>query len=232
MANIKTITLIHAITAEQSAYGKAWYQDHKDWKADYNAKYYQQHKDQWKIYNQSNATPAGGRQRDKDVTGSASLDTSRNQFPVGNSALRGREKNVTGSASISKRGSGLGTGKVGSDTSAYRPGNFGKLGPGVTSEYFQNMIANSKKNQYPSYKQQTIKNPKRTASAVLKDLKESFNKSVSSLSATWKSGYKDIVSKVNKIKNFFSKPVTVTNDIHANIGGVPISIQTETQLKR
>lgn len=107
MPNIKTITLIHAITAEQSAYGKAWYQDHKDWKQDYNAKYYQQHKDQWKIYNQSNATPAGGRQRDKNVTGTATIDTSRNQVSAGNFAPRGREKNVTGSASISRRGNGI-----------------------------------------------------------------------------------------------------------------------------
>ena len=104
MPNIKTITLIHAITTEQSSYGKAWYQDHKDRKKDYNAKYYQQHKDQWKIYNQSNATPTAGRQRDKNVTGTASLDTSRNQFPAGNSALRGREKNVTGTGTVSVGG--------------------------------------------------------------------------------------------------------------------------------
>ena len=180
MPNIKTITLIHAITAEQSSYGKAWYQDHKDWKKDYNAKYYQQHKDQWKIYNQSNATPAAGRQRDKNVTGTASIDTSRNQSTSGNFAPRGREKNVTGTASISRRGAGLENERL-------------------LKEYKDQLKAyEARINHAKNMKIYEIVKEGNTPS-IKRFIKDSFVSG--NLISNWKSGAKDIIDKGKSIFN-------------------------------
>lgn len=180
MPNIKTITLIHAITQGQSAYGKAWYQDHKDWKKDYNAKYYQQHKDQWKIYNQSNATPATGRQRDKNVTGTASLDTSRNRVSAGNSVPRGREKNVTGTASISRRGSGIENERL-------------------LKEYKKRLKAyDAKINHAKMMKIYEITKEGNTPS-IKRFIKDSF--AYGNFGSNWKSGAKSIIDKGKSIFN-------------------------------